>query len=797
MNERSLKVLEYPKIIALLAQMTAFAPGRELAERLTPMTDLAAVEEALAATAEAAELLERGGGDLLAEARDVREAVRRAGLGGVLSPAELLEVAATAAAIRKARRTLLADPNANPRLARLALRMGTFVDVEDAVDACIGDDGQVLDRASAKLAQLRSRIRTLQARARERLESALRSAAAKNLLQEALITMRNGRYVVPVKQEHRHDVPGIVHDTSASGATVFVEPMAVVELNNEISAAKAEEEREVARILGELSRRVGDVAEEFLESVAALAELDLAVAKARLARQMNAVRPQMNADGWIAIRGGRHPLLKGSVVPVDVWVGRDFRVLVITGPNTGGKTVTLKTIGLFCLMAQAGLFVPAEEGTELSAFQGVFADIGDEQSIEQNLSTFSSHMANIVDMLAVVDRRCLVLLDELGAGTDPAEGAALAMAILEHLQQVGAVVVATTHYSELKAFVHGHAGMENASMEFDLETLAPTYRLQMGLPGRSNALEIAARLGLPDPILERARGQFSRHDNVRVEDLLRSLQEASRAAEEERREAERLRAEAERLREELEAKRREWQHRRLELLESAQREAKEMVRAARKEAEAIIAELRRRQDEAGVQQARQGLARLGSRLAEIEAVSTEDKSGLAAAAHVAAPTQGLRAGDTVLVRSINQTGLLQNGPDSQGQWTVVIGSMRVVVPQDDLMPVAPQQSSRTVDSAGARPGRVRVSVAQEKRASISPEVHLRGMTVDEALTVLEKYMDDAVLAGLERVRVVHGKGTGTLRQVVQQYLRTHPRVKSYYFADPASGGHGVTVAELE
>jgi len=794
MNERSLRVLEYPKIIAMLAQMTAFAPGRELAERLQPLTDAAAVEEALDATAEALALLERGGSDLLAGARDVREVVRRAGLGGVLSPAELLDVAATAGAVRRARRALLADPDANPRLARLALRMGSFVAVEEAVAACIGEDGQVLDRASPKLAQLRTRIRTLQARARERLEAALRAAAARNYLQEVLITVRNGRYVVPVKQEHRHDVPGIVHDTSASGATVFVEPMAVVELNNEISAAKAEEEREVARILGELSRRVGEAADELLESINALAELDLAVAKARLARHMRAERPKMNEDGWISIRAGRHPLLSGPVVPVDVWVGRDFRVLVITGPNTGGKTVTLKTIGLFCLMAQAGLFVPAAPGTELSVFRGVFADIGDEQSIEQNLSTFSAHMANIVEMLKMVDRRCLVLLDELGAGTDPQEGAALAMALLEHLQQVGAVVVATTHHSELKAFVHSRPGMENASMEFDAETLAPTYRLQMGLPGRSNALEIAARLGLPQSILERARGQFLRHENTRVEELLRSLQEAARAAEEERRQAERLRAEAERVKAEWEAKHRELQERRRELLASAQREAKEIVRAARQEAEAIIAELRRRQDEAGVKEARAGLARLTACLAALEAAEAEPD--LAAPPGTAPAVRPLRVGDTVLVKSIRQPGRLHSGPDAQGQWTVIMGNMRLVVPEHDLVPLAEEKAAPAV-AQGAVPPSVRLDVAAAKRASVSPEVHLRGMTVDEALGALEKYLDDALLAGLDKVRVVHGKGTGALRQAVHGYLRAHPRVKKFYFAEPAAGGHGVTVAELE
>lgn len=799
MNERSLRVLEYPKIVAMLEEMTAFAPGRERAARLMPRTDLAAVNDALAETDEAMRLLERGGADLLGGARDVRNAVQRAGLGGIMAPTELLDSASTAAAARRARRVLLHDPDANPRLAELALRMQTFVEIEEAVAACIGDDGQVLDKASPKLAQLRSRIRTLQARSRERLDAVLRAAAAKNALQDAVITMRNGRYVIPVKQEHRSTVPGIVHDTSASGATVFVEPMPVVELNNEISSAQAEEEREVQRILRELSQRVGDVSESFLSTIDALAQLDVIFAKARLARQMNAERPVMNDGGWINIKRGRHPLLTGTAVPIDVWVGRDFRGLVITGPNTGGKTVTLKTIGLFCLMAQAGLFVPAGVGTELSVFTGIFADIGDEQSIEQNLSTFSSHMANIVDILASMDSRSLVLFDELGAGTDPAEGAALAMAILEHVQHVGAVVVATTHYSELKAFVHERPGMENASMEFDAETLAPTYRLLMGMPGRSNALEIAARLGLPEHILARARGQFSRHDDVKVEDLIRDLEAATKAAEEERREAAKLRAEAERLQEELATLRANWQRTRRELEEQAQLEAREIVRSAQREAEEIIASLRRRQDEVGVEQARAGRARLARRLQELDAALHDDAAAPEPPAHVEkGPARPLQVGDTVLVKTINQQGQLQMGPDAQGQWTVVIGSMRIVVPEHQLARLANDKAGTAAPAAADAPRtKTRSGLTAVKRAQISPEVHLRGMTVDEALVVLEKYLDDALLAGLDLVRVVHGKGTGTLRQVVHDYVRAHPRVKDYYFADQASGGYGVTVVELD
>src|SRR5690606_21312708 len=471
------------------------------------------------------------------------------------------------------------------------------------IGRCIGQEGQVLDEASPELARLRARMRTLHNRIRERLEAILRSAALRPALQESLITVRNGRQVVPGKQEHKGMIPGIVHDTSASGATVFVEPLAVVELNNELQETRLQEEREMERILRHLSAQVGAEAEGLETGLAVLAELDLALAKARLAQSMRAVAPKLNEEGWIHIIGGRHPLLSGRVVPVDVWLGREARILVITGPNTGGKTVTLKTIGLFGLMAQAGLYVPAEPGTELPVFSGIYADIGDEQSIQQSLSTFSSHMSNIVRILRSADERSLVLLDELGAGTDPAEGAALAMAILDFLLVVGARVVATTHYSELKAYVHSRPGMQNASVEFDPVTLAPTYRLIMGLPGRSNALEIAARLGLPEEVLERARRRLNRQD-ARVDDLIRALEETRRQAEAELERARSLREENERLQAQLRAAQEELAARRQSVLEKAREEARRVVAAARREADAILEELRRQQREGGLEQAR-------------------------------------------------------------------------------------------------------------------------------------------------------------------------------------------------
>ncbi len=533
-------------------------------------------------------LLERGGADLLGGAVGCAQCGATSRLGRHHGTDGAAGLGVDAAAARRARRAPSHDPDANPRLAELALRMQTFVEIAGSggrlASATTGKCWTRLARNWPSCAVASARC---SAQFAQRSDAVLRAAAAKNALQDAVITMRNGRYVIPVKQEHRSTVPGIVHDTSASGATVFVEPMPVVELNNEISSAQAEEEREVQRILRELSQRVGDVSESLLSTIDALVQLDVIFAKARSARQMNAERPVMNDGGWININVVADPLLTGTAGPIDVWVGRDFRWTCHHRPEYRWQDGDAETIGLFCLMAQAGLSVPAGVGTELNVFTGIFADIGDEQSIEQNLSTFSSHMANIVDILASMDSRSLVLFDELGAGTDPAEGAVLAMAILEHVQHVAAVVAATTHYSELKAFVHERPGMENASMEFDAETLAPTYRLLMGMPGRSNALEIAARFGLPEHILARARGRLSRHDDVKVEDLIRDLEAATKAAEEERREAAKLRAEAERLQEELADIACRWQRTRRELEEQAQLEAREIVRSAQREAEEI------------------------------------------------------------------------------------------------------------------------------------------------------------------------------------------------------------------
>lgn len=806
MNERSLRVLEFPKIIHMLKALTTFAPGKELADALQPANTLATVKSSLQETAEAIRLLRDHGAHPLAGARDIRAAVGRAARGGVLSSEELLDVAYTASVMRRNRRLLIADDDSGerplPLLATLGEQLTALQPLERSIRAAIGDDAVVHDRASDKLARLRAQIRTWQARSRERIDALVHSAGRRQVLQEAIVTVRNERYVVPVKVEHKAAVPGIVHDTSSSGATVFIEPLAVVELNNKVKEAQADEAREVERILRQLSGLVGGEAASLAAGIDALARLDLAFAKALLAGDMGAVQPEMNDDGRLELLQARHPLLTGTVVPIDVWLGGDVRLLVITGPNTGGKTVTLKTIGLFCLMAQSGLFVPAHTA-KIPVHKGIYADIGDEQSIEQSLSTFSAHMANVVHILARADEHSLVLLDELGAGTDPAEGASLAMAILQHLSDVGVNAVATTHYSELKSFVHERPAMQNASVEFDAETLAPTYRLIMGTPGRSNALEIAARLGLPDGILAAARGQFAKADDVRVEDLLRDLENARREAQAERRAALRLREESEELRARIERTRTEQAAKRDEWERRAREDARHVLTEARQEVEAIIADLRRRGDEFGVEQARKSHRRIAERLRATQAKRTSPNS-----AGKTMHTEPMgdapfvpRVGDTVKVLTLNQTGTVHSGPDGDGQWTIQVGSMRIVVPNKSLAPSAPAHGTERGGRHGGAPGTSRGATGRSgllpaKRAAIAPEISLRGLLVDDALYELEKYLDDALLAGLDKVFVVHGKGTGALRRAVHDYVKDHPHVKNWHIAEPSDGGYGVTVVEL-
>lgn len=794
LDERTLRVLEFDKVLQHLAGHGASSLGKELAHQLRPSNEARVIAEWQQETTEAVRLLEMGGNVPLGGLHDIRPLLLRARAGGVLLPEQLLEVADTLRAVRLLRAYVLQheghvvgglSDDAESLLVDRARSMGTFLRMEQEIERCIGPEGEVVDAASPALARFRQQLRALQARVRERLEAVLRSASTQKILQDSLITLRNGRYVLPIKQEYRSSFAGIVHDQSGSGATLFVEPIAVVELNNEIRQVEAEELQEIERILKELTGAVGDESAVIRLSVEIAGEIDFIFAKGRLSLDWRCVEPQIAKDGWISILAGRHPLLTGRVVPIDVWLGRESLALVITGPNTGGKTVTLKTVGLFALMSQAGLHVPAQSGTELAVFDCVHADIGDEQSIEQNLSTFSSHMSNIVGILKRATAKSLVLLDELGAGTDPTEGAALAMSILEHLMDLGCRTVATTHYSELKSFAYTEPEAENASVEFDVETLQPTYRLSIGVAGSSNAFAIARRLGLAEAIVQRAKARLTQED-IKVEELIRTVEENRRQAVRDSEEASRLRGEMQSLRDRYDEAFAKLQERRNAILDQARREAAQLVSESRKELEQLIGELRRSRQtdlEQLAQQARERVLEKQASLREPEPLEPDIEPSPRA---TAGP---LHKGDSVRIISLGQEAVVLVEPDNDGRVVVQAGMMRLSLASSDVEKSAGEPQAEVHRSSLA-------SLARSKSAAVATELDLRGMTVDEALEAVNKYLDDCMLAGLPRARIIHGKGTGALRQAVREHLKGLPQVKTYRGGEPSEGGAGVTVVEF-
>ncbi|MCL6610563.1 MAG: endonuclease MutS2 [Peptococcaceae bacterium] len=785
MDEKTLKRLEYHKILDRLAGLAGSPLGRELALQLRPSDDIELIRRRQSETTEGRELMRLDPAAEMGGWYDVREQARRARRGVVLEPEDLLAVGRTLSAVRRVKKFFLERTGRYPLLAGISEGLGNFGDLDQRITSSILPGGEVADSASPALGQIRRQLAGAQARVKARLEDIIRSAAYQKYLQDPIVTIRENRYVIPVKQEYRSQVPGIVHDQSASGATLFIEPMAVVEANNEVRRLQAAEKQEIIRILSELSAAVGGVSGDLLVSLEALGRLDLIMARARYSLSLDAWEPVVREGAHLDIKNGRHPLLEGGVVPISVHLGHRFDTLIITGPNTGGKTVALKTIGLLVLMAQSGLHVPAGEGTVLGVFSRVFADIGDEQSIEQSLSTFSSHMKNIVDILERAGEDSLVLLDELGAGTDPAEGSALAQAILERLHFAGAKTVATTHYSELKNFAYSTPRVENASVEFDAVTLRPAYRLLIGRPGRSNAFEIAARLGLDPSLVERSR-QFMSADQVKAAGLLDDLERVGQEARRDREEAARLLEEARRLEE---------RHRKLEIdlaekresvLARAREEAGALVRGARREAEEMIRELREKLASESARDREHGIREARERLAAME-TRTRPKSRRPEPAPGEVPRE-VRPGQEVFIPRFNQKGYVV-GTAGDGQVQVQVGMVRVAVPLSDLRQV-PQS-----EPAG---GETHVAgIMAAKAREISTRLDLRGMTADEALAEVEKYLDDASLAGLPRVYIVHGKGTGALRAAVQGRLKSHRRVKSFRLGEAGEGGLGCTVVELQ
>ena len=784
MEKRVLKTLEYDKILAMLKERASCCVSRELVDTMEPSGDFDTVERELKLTAEAETLFYKTGRSPVDDFPDMRHCLERMHAALFLSTGELLGIASCLKAARIAKDILAKEVGEESYLYNLAGLLITHRSAEEEINRCIINEDEIFDGASPALARIRRAMRLANERVREKLNSMIRSTAYQKYLQEPIITIRNGRFVIPVKQEYRQQVPGLIHDQSSSGATLFIEPSAVVELGNEYKKLLAEEADEIERILTELTAMLAPYADEIREDLNIMGHIDLVFAKAKLSRELNAVMPRLNRNNYVRIVRGRHPLIPADrVVPIDIWIGKDYRSLIITGPNTGGKTVTLKIVGLFALMVQSGIFVPANEGSEFPVFEHIYADIGDEQSIEQSLSTFSSHMKNIVGILDKADENSLVLLDELGAGTDPIEGAALAMSILEDLNDRHCICVSTTHYSEIKAFAMTHDGMENASMEFDIDRLCPTYRLYIGIPGKSNAFEISSRLGLPNSIIDKAKS-FLKGEDVRFEDIISSAQSQHRIAEEERKMAEEARAELEKLRADAERERRKLDEDRNRLQAKAKEDAKRIVADTKREMEKLIIEIRSIKDidrsaaDRAIQAARDTLRATETAVNEKEAIKKEDNTK---------PPKTVRAGDTVNIVTLDQKATVLSAPDSKGEIMVQAGVMKLNVKLKDIRLI--EEKKAAVPTSG------KVGLGAGKQVGL--ELDVRGMLVDEANIIVDRYLDDAYNAGLSEVSIIHGKGTGALRAGIQAFLKRHPLVKGYRMGSYGEGDAGVTVVTLK
>lgn len=785
MQQRTLRVLEFTKIRALLAERALTDMGAEKCRALEPCSDLAQVQQAQQETEEAAVILQYIGGHPMVRFEDVRPSLALADKGAVLSTRALLSVAEMLRASRCARDALVTERDNTPLLRRKAEGLLTLRHLEtDITDAILSED-EIADRASSELFNIRRHLRGATERIKERLNQMIHSPTLSKYLQDPIITVRNNRYVLPVRAEYRANVPGLVHDQSTSGATLFIEPMAAVEMGNELKQWELKEQQEIARILAALSAEIAPYAAQLREDVERLAELDFIFAKGLLSRFMNGVVPRLNTEGRIHIIRGRHPLIPPDrVVPSDLWMGDAFTTLIITGPNTGGKTVTLKTVGLFTLMAQAGLQVPADLGTELAVFEQVFADIGDEQSIEQSLSTFSGHMTNIVTIMQEVTPRDLVLFDELGAGTDPTEGAALAQSILTRLLHIHVTTLATTHYSELKAFALSTKGVENASVEFDVETLRPTYRLSIGVPGKSNAFEISRKLGLPENLIDAAKKLLS-SESIRFEDVIANAEYHRQVAERERKLAEDAARETVRLRDEAEKLRREMEEKRESTLRKTREDARRIMEQARRESEGIISELKRMKKAGASQDA--DVNALRKRMEEgIDSLS----EGLKQQVDTGVAPKTVKPGDEVEILTIGSRGTVLSAPDGKGEVQLQAGIMKFKAHISQLRLVKQTESSHKKQaSVSSQTG------AMTRTVPMSCDV--RGKVLDEALMDVEQYLDMASLAGLGEVSIIHGKGTGTLRAGIQQALRRNPHVKSFRLGAYGEGESGVTVVSMK
>ncbi len=789
MNNKALKTLEYNKITDRLASHASSEPGIKLCRELQPMMDMDGINSALKQTSDAVSRIFRHGSISFAGLKDIRPLTKALEVGSALGMSELMDICSLLKVAAGARRYGVSEDEAADSLSGMFNVIYDIADVRREIERCILSEDEIADDASAELKNIRRQMRICTERIRTELNSML-NGSDRTYLQEAVITTRGGRYCIPVKAEYKSQVPGMVHDQSKAGSTFFIEPMSVVRLNNEIREYEVKESEEIAKILASLSAMAGNYTAELDADYDILSQLDFIFAKAKLSFEYKGSEPIMNTRGYINIRKGRHPLIDSrKVVPIDVSIGDEYSELIITGPNTGGKTVTLKTIGLFSLLGQSGLHIPAADNSELTVFNDIFADIGDEQSIEQSLSTFSSHMKNIIEILAKADSNSLVLFDELCAGTDPTEGAALAISILTSLHKLRVTTVATTHYSELKIFALSTEGVQNACCEFDVATLAPTYRLLIGIPGKSNAFAISGKLGLPQYIIDDAKESLASED-VAFEDVISDLEKSRVTIEREKLELEEYKKEVEDLKNQLKAKNERLDERSDNILQKAREEASAILREAKETADDAIRKLNKA-NAAGmsVAELEKQRQRIKDNINKVDK-GRVIKSQAPARQHKASD---FHIGDRVHVASLNLDGTVHTLPNQKGELNVTIGIMNYNVNMSDLTIIEEASEMRKLKQKSSGIGKLKMS----KTASISPEINLIGMTSDEAIMTLDKYLDDAFLSHISPVRIVHGKGSGILRNAVHNYLKHQKHVKSFRLGSFGEGDYGVTIVEFK
>jgi len=793
MNQKALETLEYKKIIAQLKREMGSAASAKLADELTPLTSEKIIKEELRSTTEAVDLIVRKGPLPTGGLYDIREALLLAKKGGSLTMRQLLEVQNVLGISSEV--VAFMHDDALPELKYIGEMVDLIVEftaLEKEISRCILTEDEMADNASPKLKDIRRSIHQQNLAIKNKLSRIITSSSNKTYLQDAIVTMRDGRYVIPVKQEYRSFFPGMVHDQSKGGATLFIEPQGVVELNNKLRELEVEEQLEIARILAELSSRVAEHYREIRSNLELLTKLDFIMAKGKLSCKMHASEPKIDADGELRLISARHPLIEyKKAVPVDIRIGGDYRTLIITGPNTGGKTVSLKTAGLLVMMAQSGLHIPASHASTLPIFGEVFADIGDEQSIEQSLSTFSSHMKNIVSIIDKASYDSLVLVDELGAGTDPTEGAALAIAILERFYDSGALTMATTHYNELKKYALATSGVENAAMEFDVETLTPTYRLLIGVPGKSNAFEISKKLGLSESVIERA-SEHIKHGDMEFENVISSIEDDKRKAAADRLDAESMRAEIEERLKKLEEKEKAISEKRADIIAEAKREARELLRETKSAVKDVQKDLRRLQKSGAHTNLNTGaLEKSRRKINEAEDLVSEKVVKQVNSEPVSADT--LKIGDRVKLLTIGQNGTILSLPDEKGNLMINIGALKVKARLQDLMLINEGKDRKPQAKSSSKYG----SLLRSKSSSVSASINVMGKNLEDALADVEKYLDDVYMAGLDMVSIIHGRGGGILKDGIRQMLKRKKYVDSYGAASYNDGGEGVTIVRMK